>query len=116
MATFDTDAVRIPRPVRRPSPPADDPRPHNEDAEVHPRGRFATVTGSHTLAAVESGLLTAQVTHGPGGGMAIVHLALVAIIVVGGLAFVVVRGRRGSDRDAAGVADSEPDSDPGPEA
>jgi hypothetical protein len=48
--------------------------------------------------------------------MAIVHLALVAIIVVGGLAFVVVRGRRGSDRDAAGVADSEPDSDPGPEA
>jgi len=74
------------------------------------------MTGSPTLAAMESGLLIAQVTHGPGGGMAIVHLALVAIIVVGGLAFVVARGRRGSDRDAAGVADREPGSDRGPEA
>jgi len=68
------------------------------------------------LAAVESGLLIAQVTHGPGGGMAVVHLALVAIVVVGGLAFVVARGRRGADRDASGVPDREPDSDRGPEA
>lgn len=74
------------------------------------------MAGNHTLAAVESGLLIAQVTHGPGGGMAIVHLALVAIIVVGGLAFVVAHGRRGTDGDAPGVADREPDSDRRPEA
>jgi len=48
--------------------------------------------------------------------MAVVHLALVAIVVVGGLAFVVARGRRGADRDASGVPDREPDSDRGPEA
>lgn len=65
---------------------------------------------------MDPGLLIAQVTHDPGGGMAIVHLALVAIIVVGGLAFVLARGRRGSDRHGAGVADREPDSDRGPEA
>jgi hypothetical protein len=74
------------------------------------------MTGSHTLARVESGLLIAQVTHGPGGGLAVVHLAVVAIIVVGALAVVVARGRRATDRDATGVADREPDSDRGPEA
>ena len=67
-------------------------------------------------AALDPGLLIAQVTHGPGGGMAVAHLALVAIIVVGGLAFVVARRHRGPDNDAAAVTDREPDSDRGPEA
>lgn len=67
-------------------------------------------------AALESGLLIAQVTHGPGGGMAVAHLALVAIVVVGGLALVVARRHRGSGHDGAGVTDREPDSDRGPEA
>ncbi|MGH9248250.1 MAG: hypothetical protein ACRD0W_01835 [Acidimicrobiales bacterium] len=48
--------------------------------------------------------------------MAVVHLALVAIIVVGGLALVVARRHRGSDHDGVAVTDREPDSDRKPEA
>jgi hypothetical protein len=57
---------------------------------------------------VDLGLVIAQVNHGPGGGMAIVHLALVGIIVLGGLAFLLVRGaRKGSKKDPR--SDREPE-------
>jgi hypothetical protein len=55
---------------------------------------------------VDLSLLIEQVDHGPGGGMAVVHLALVALVAVGGLLFVVLRGRRASDGD--GASDRDP--------
>ena len=63
-------------------------------------------------------LLIAQVTHGPGGGMAVAHLVLVAIVIVGGLVFLILRGRTGShgDRDRPRVPDHDPRSDRGTEA
>lgn len=62
------------------------------------------------------GLLIAQVNHGPSGGMAVVHLALVAIIVLGGLAFLLVRGaRKGADRDVPEISDRNPERDREPE-
>jgi hypothetical protein len=65
---------------------------------------------------VNLGLLIAQVDHGPSGGMAVVHLALVAVIVLGGLAFLLLRGaRRGADRDVPEVSDRNPESDQEPE-
>lgn len=63
------------------------------------------------------GWLIAQVNHGPAGGMALVHLALVAIVVVGGLAYVLLRGaRKGSDRDQPRTSDREAGRDRRPEA
>lgn len=56
---------------------------------------------------MDPGLLIAQVSHGPGGGMAVVHLAVVAILLVGGLAFLALRGRRSSDRDRGSDRRSE---------
>lgn len=59
-------------------------------------------------ASVDLGLVIAQVNHGPGGAMVFVHLALVGIVVLGGLAFLLIRGaRKGSEKD--------PRSDRGPE-
>ncbi len=56
---------------------------------------------------MDPGLLIAQVSHGPGGGMAVVHLAFVAILLVGGLAFLALRGRRSSHRDRGSDRRSE---------
>jgi hypothetical protein len=53
-------------------------------------------------------VLIAQVNHGPGQGMAVVHLAVVAIVLLGGLTFLVLRGRRHSDRDSGSDRRSEP--------
>jgi hypothetical protein len=66
---------------------------------------------------VDPGILIAQLDHGPGGGMAVVHLALVAIIALGGLGFVLVRGaRRGSAHDRPSFPDRGPEDDGRPEA
>jgi hypothetical protein len=65
---------------------------------------------------VDLGQLIAQVDHGPGGGMAVVHLAMVGILVLAGLAFVLLRrDRRGSDPDAPPMPDHDPERDRGPE-
>jgi hypothetical protein len=65
---------------------------------------------------VNFGLLIAQVDHGPPGGTAIAHLALVAIVVLGGLAFLLLRGaRRDADRDVPEISDRDPERDRGPE-
>lgn len=58
-------------------------------------------------AKVNPGLLIAQVSHGP-GGMAEVHLAVVATLLVGGLAFLALRRRRRSDRDRGSDRRAEP--------
>ncbi|MGH9230399.1 MAG: hypothetical protein ACRD07_17030 [Acidimicrobiales bacterium] len=48
--------------------------------------------------------------------MAVVHLALVAIIVLGGLAFLLLRGgRKGGDCDVPEISDRNPERDRGPE-
>ena len=62
---------------------------------------------------MDLGLLIAQVDHGPGGGMAVVHLAVVALVIVGGLLFLVLRGRRASD---GGESDRHTGSGRRPEA
>ena len=61
------------------------------------------------------GLLIAQVNHGPGGGFAVAHLVLVAVVIVGGLVFLVLRGRTVSrgDHDRARVPDDDPRGDRG---
>jgi hypothetical protein len=65
---------------------------------------------------VDLGQLIAQVDHGPGGGMVVAHLAMVGILILGGLAFVLVRRtREGSDGDAPPMPDHDPKRDPGPE-
>jgi hypothetical protein len=62
-------------------------------------------------------LLIAQVSHGLGEGMGIIHLVVVGTFVLGGLAFVLVRGtRRGSGHDVSGFPDRDPDRERGPEA
>jgi MYXO-CTERM domain-containing protein len=58
-------------------------------------------------AKVYPGLPIAQVSHGP-GGMAEVHLAFLAILLVGGLAFLALRRRRSSDRDRGSDRRHEP--------
>jgi hypothetical protein len=64
------------------------------------------------------GLLIAQVNHGPGGGFAVAHLVLVAVVIVGGTIYLVLRARTGShgDRDRARVTDDDHRSDRGTEA
>ena len=64
------------------------------------------------------GLLIAQLNHGPGGGFAVAHLVLVAVVIVGGLVFLVLRGRTVSrgDRDQARVPDDDARGDRGTEA
>ena len=64
------------------------------------------------------GLLIAQVNHGPDGGFAVAHLVLVAVVIVGGLVFLVLRGRTVSrgDRNRARVPDDDPRGDRGTEA
>lgn len=65
---------------------------------------------------VNLGLLIAQVNHGPSGGMAVAHVALVAVVVLGGLAFLLLRGaRKGADRDVPEISDHNPERDGGPE-
>lgn len=63
-------------------------------------------------------LLIAQVEHGPAEGMAVVHLVVLAIVVLGGLGFaLVVRGaRKGPGGDLHGVADRDADRDRGSDA
>ena len=66
---------------------------------------------------MDLGLLIGQVNHGPGGGMAIVHVALVVIVVLGGLAFLLLRGaRKGPERDAPRLPDRDPERERRPEA
>jgi hypothetical protein len=64
---------------------------------------------------VDPGLLIAQVEHGPGMHGGIVPVILVAIALVGGLTYLLVRrGRKEANRDPG--SDRGPDSDRGPEA
>jgi hypothetical protein len=61
-------------------------------------------------------LLIAQVDHGPGEGMAIVHVAFVGILVLGGLVFVVLRAaRKRSGGDAPRTSDRDPERDGRPD-
>ena len=57
---------------------------------------------------MDPGLLIAQVEHGPQLHGGIVPVILLAIALVGGVAYLIHRGRKGGDRDSG--------SDRGPEA
>jgi formate-dependent nitrite reductase membrane component NrfD len=57
---------------------------------------------------VDPGLLIAQVEHGPQLHGGIVPVILLAIALVGGVAYLIHRNRKGGDRDSG--------SDRGPEA
>jgi hypothetical protein len=48
---------------------------------------------------VDAALLIAQVEHGPQLHGGLIPLVLVAVALIGGLAYLVYRGRRGSRRD-----------------
>jgi hypothetical protein len=63
---------------------------------------------------LDPGLVIAQVEHGPGMHGGILPVILVAIALVGVLAYLVHRGRRARDREPA--SDRNPESDRGPEA
>jgi hypothetical protein len=56
---------------------------------------------------MDPGLLIAQVSHGP-GGVVEVHMAFLATLLVGGLAFLALRRRRSSDRDHGSDRRPEP--------
>jgi hypothetical protein len=59
---------------------------------------------------VDPGLLIAQVEHGPQLHGGIVPLIVVAVALVGGLAYLVYRGRKGPDRDPASGSDRGPEA------
>jgi hypothetical protein len=65
------------------------------DGEVPPGGRFATAVAAVAWPAVTATLI-AQVEHGPQMHGGIVPMVLVAIALVGGIAYLVHRGRKGS--------------------
>ncbi len=65
------------------------------------------------VANVDPGLLIAQVEHGPQLHGGIIPILLV-IVLVAGLAYLILRGRKGSPRDPG--SDGDAGSDRGPEA
>lgn len=63
---------------------------------------------------LDPALLIAQVEHGPGMHGGIVGVLLVAIALVGGIAYLIHSGRKEADREPA--PDRDPEGDRGPEA
>lgn len=57
-------------------------------------------------------LLIAQIDHGTGAGMGVIHLVFVAAVVLGGVVFLVVRAvRTGSARRSPTISDRDPARD-----